>query len=147
MPTSERPVALTTPTVTVWSSPNGLPIAIAHSPTRGVSESPSFATVSSVVGSKRITARSVLVSVPTMRPRNSCLDERRTVTPAGPTPPEELVEEILERRVVGERSGNRRRTPRARHLDRADVHHGRAHALGDVHERRLERVGSARRRA
>src|SRR5437773_3428615 len=44
IPTSDRPVALTTPTVTVWSSPNGLPIAIAHSPTRSLSESPSAAT-------------------------------------------------------------------------------------------------------
>src|SRR3989449_4399070 len=53
IPTSDRPVALTTPTVTVWSSPNGLPIAIAHSPTRSLSESPSEATVSGAVGSNR----------------------------------------------------------------------------------------------
>src|SRR5437773_2470640 len=51
VPTSDRPVALTTPTVTVWSSPNGLPIAIAHSPTRSLSESPSAATVSGALGS------------------------------------------------------------------------------------------------
>ena len=45
MPTSERPVALMTPTVTVWSSPKGFPMAMAHSPTRSASELPSAATV------------------------------------------------------------------------------------------------------
>jgi hypothetical protein len=63
-PTSERPVALITPTVTVWSSPKGLPMAMAHSPTRSASEFPRVAIVSSWSGWKRITARSVLGSVP-----------------------------------------------------------------------------------
>ena len=46
-PTSERPVALITSTVTVWSRPKGLPMAIAHSPTFSASELPRVATVSS----------------------------------------------------------------------------------------------------
>ena len=41
IPTSDRPIALTTPTVTVCSSPKGLPIAMAHSPTSMRSEFPS----------------------------------------------------------------------------------------------------------
>ena len=52
MPTSERPVALMTPTVTVWSRPKGLPMAMAHSPTRSASELPRLATVSSWSGWK-----------------------------------------------------------------------------------------------
>ena len=84
MPTSARPVALTTPTVTVWSSPNGLPIAIAHSPTRSASELPSVATRTSAGASNLMIAMSVLESEPTMRPRNSCLSARRTVTASAP---------------------------------------------------------------
>src|SRR5712691_7519469 len=137
MPTSDRPVALTTPTVTVWSSPNGLPIAIAHSPTRSLSESPSVATVSGVVGSKRMTARSVFASVPTIRPRDSSFEERRTVTPSAPrTAPEELVEKVFERRVVGERP-ECRGAAEARDLHRADVDHGRSDALGHTDKGRL----------
>jgi len=84
MPTSERPVALTTPTVTVWSSPNGLPMAIAHSPTRSVSESASAATRTSPTGWNFTMARSVLASVPTMRPWISCLEDSLTVTLSAP---------------------------------------------------------------
>jgi len=50
MPTSERPVALMTPTVTVWSRPKGFPMAMAHSPTRRASELPRLATVISWSG-------------------------------------------------------------------------------------------------
>ena len=64
IPTSERPVALTTPTVTVCSRPNGLPIAMAHSPTSIRSESPSFAAIRPSSAGIWITARSVVASVP-----------------------------------------------------------------------------------
>ena len=84
IPTSARPVALTTPTVTVLSSPKGLPIAIAHSPTRSVSEFPSVATATGASGSNWITARSVVTSAPMMRPEYSRFDARRSSTPSAP---------------------------------------------------------------
>ena len=58
--------ALTMPVVTVWSSPNGLPIAITPSPTSTAEESASSSGLSADAGaSTSITARSVDGSVPT----------------------------------------------------------------------------------
>lgn len=79
IPTSDRPVALTTPTVSVWSRPKGFPMAMAHSPTRSASEFPSLATGRSFLVSTRITARSVLGSAPTTLPLASCLSENFTL--------------------------------------------------------------------
>jgi hypothetical protein len=45
-----RDVALMTPTVTVWSYPNGLPIAITQSPASICEESPNFASDSGRFG-------------------------------------------------------------------------------------------------
>ncbi len=61
-----RPVADTTPTVRDRSSPNGLPIAIAPSPTRTARELPSGSTVSrpATAGSTFTSARSVDASRP-----------------------------------------------------------------------------------
>ena len=59
----ERPNALTTPAVTVYWKPYGLPIAIASWPTRSFWESPSSATVR-FGASIRTTARSVAGSSP-----------------------------------------------------------------------------------
>ena len=84
MPTSERPVALTTPTVTVCSRPKGLPIAMAHSPTSMRSESPSRAATTPSPAGMRITARSVLESVPTIFPVTSFLLWKRTVISSAP---------------------------------------------------------------
>ena len=84
IPTSERPVALTTPTVTVCSSPNGLPMAMAHSPTSMRSESPSFAAMMLSSAGIRITARSVVASVPTIFPATSFLLWNRTVISSAP---------------------------------------------------------------
>ncbi len=54
-----RPVALTTPRVTVLSRPNGFPTAMANSPTLRREESPSVATGSFPGGWIRSTATSV----------------------------------------------------------------------------------------
>ena len=45
-----RDVALMTPTVTVWSYPNGFPIAITQSPASICDESPNFASWSVRLG-------------------------------------------------------------------------------------------------
>src|SRR5574341_98206 len=78
MPTSDRPTALMTPTVTVWSSPKGLPMAMAHSPIRILPESPNVATGRSSGASILITARSVLESLPMTVAENFRLSARRT---------------------------------------------------------------------
>ena len=72
-----RSLALTIPVVTVWSRPNGLPIAITGSPTCSRSESPrgSTARAEESIFSK---ARSVGGSVPTTRAACSVPRERRT---------------------------------------------------------------------
>jgi hypothetical protein len=63
-----RSVADTTPSVSERSRPNGLPIAIAVSPTRTLFESPrGSGSKSAVLGSMRSSARSVPGSRPTMR--------------------------------------------------------------------------------
>ena len=76
MPSWLRPSALTMPQVTVWPTPNGLPIASTTSPTCSASELPSVMTgsLSSAIFS---TARSVSGSVPitlarASRPSLSC---------------------------------------------------------------------------
>src|SRR5205814_7152688 len=56
------------------------------------------------------------------------------------TAPEELVEEVLERGIFREGARHRRRPPGARDLHGPDVDDGGPDALGDAHERRLERV-------
>ena len=55
----------TMPAVTEPPRLNGLPIAITHSPSRTLSESPNLTALSGLVGLTRSTARSVLVSLPT----------------------------------------------------------------------------------
>src|SRR3989304_1484162 len=121
MPTSERPVALTTPTVTVWSSPNGLPIAIAHSPTRRASESPSVATVGAAAGSNRITAKPVFVSAaargpadPRRRARRAGHLDRAEVDARGPPVVGDGDEGRLERLGAAVRPSARRGRPGAR---------------------------------
>src|SRR3989304_5410418 len=101
MPTSERPVALTTPTVTVWSSPNGLPIAIAPSP------SPPAA-----AGAGRGGVVRQDVAAPVDDPARAEPGPVELLR-ARPPPAEELVEEVLERGIVGERPRHRRRGPPA----------------------------------
>ena len=63
---SARPLAETTPTVTVCSMARGLPTAITHSPTRSASESPSGSGVNGPFPSTRISATSVAGSRPTI---------------------------------------------------------------------------------
>src|SRR5439155_1684784 len=63
-PGRTRPLALTTPTVTVCSYCRGLPTAITQSPTRMASESPSLRYGSFLSILMRMSARSVLGSVP-----------------------------------------------------------------------------------
>ena len=58
--------AETMPAVTVPPSPNGLPIAITHSPKRSFSESPNCTALSGLAGFTRSSAMSVLVSRPTI---------------------------------------------------------------------------------
>src|SRR5438876_69571 len=53
-----------------------------------------------------------------------------TVTPR----PEELVEEVLEKRVLGKGTGRHWRPTTPRHLHRADVDDGGPDVLGDAHE-------------
>ncbi len=60
-----RPLKETTPTVTLFPSPNGLPIAITHSPTSTWSESARSRTVSGSLGSILRRATSVRASRPT----------------------------------------------------------------------------------
>ena len=57
--------AETMPAVTVPPRLNGLPIAITHSPSRSLSESPNLTAVSGFVGLNFSTARSVFLSTPT----------------------------------------------------------------------------------
>ena len=64
---------------------------------------------------------------------------------AGAPRPEELVEEILVRRVIRERAGNDGWTPAPGDLDGADMYHGRPHVFSDAHECGLERLGRVRR--
>ena len=63
----DRPVALTTPAVTVCSKPSGLPMAIASCPGLMVFESCSSSDGAEKCPSVRITAISVSGSSPTMR--------------------------------------------------------------------------------
>ena len=83
-PTRVRPVAEMMPAVTVRSSPNGLPMAMAHWPMRSLSESPSSATGRAAPpGSTLSTARSVFGSRPTMVAGNFLSSDRRTsISPA-----------------------------------------------------------------
>ena len=77
-PRSMRPVALITPRVTVLSSPNGFPTAIAHSPTFNLVEFPRTATGSFRDGLIRRRAISVRGSAPTIFARYSVRSESRT---------------------------------------------------------------------
>ena len=58
--------AETMPAVTVPPRLNGLPIAITHSPSRSLSESPNFTATSGLAGLNFSTARSVFLSTPTI---------------------------------------------------------------------------------
>ena len=64
---SARPVWLTMPSVTVWSSPNGLPITSTHSATTTWSESPSGTNGSGRLASTLSSATSDSASAPTTR--------------------------------------------------------------------------------
>ena len=64
---SARPVWLTMPSVTVWSSPNGLPITSTHSATTTWSESPSGTNGSGRLASILSSATSDSASAPTTR--------------------------------------------------------------------------------
>ncbi len=76
-----RSTALRYPTVTVPSSPNGLPMAMASWPTRNSSSTASSAAcMSTSPGSKPTTATSEAVSAPTTSPSSRVPSESRTVT-------------------------------------------------------------------
>jgi hypothetical protein len=77
----KRSLALTMPVVTVWSRPNGLPIAITGSPTCSLSESPN-GSVGRPVASIFSSAMSVLPSLPTTRARCSLWSPRWTTISA-----------------------------------------------------------------
>ena len=57
--------AETMPAVTVPPRLNGLPMAITHSPSRSLSESPNFTALSGLSACTRSSARSTLESLPT----------------------------------------------------------------------------------
>ena len=57
-----RPTALTTPTVTVWRYPNGLPMAITQSPGAICAESPNFTSGSAPFGLSTSSMRALSVS-------------------------------------------------------------------------------------
>ena len=78
---SVRPRALTTPAVTVYWNPYGLPMAITSWPTRIAEESPSGAATRSSP-EMRTTARSVSGSAPTRRASNCRPSARVAVTVA-----------------------------------------------------------------
>ena len=79
-----RPLALTTPTVTVWLSSNGLPMAITHSPTSRASELPRGST-GRLLPSILMMATSDCGSVPTTLAVNSRWSARRTVIFSAPS--------------------------------------------------------------
>ena len=79
-----RCLALTIPAVTEFSSPNGEPIAITHSPTLRRLESP-ILTAGKPLASILTTATSVRLSAPTMRALNSRLSVRVTITSSAPS--------------------------------------------------------------
>ncbi len=81
MPTPARPRALTTPSVTVWFRENGLPMAITHSATFNLDESPQ-GTTGRFVASTFSNAKSVHESTPTILARNSRRSPMATVTSA-----------------------------------------------------------------
>ena len=71
--------AETMPAVTVPPRLNGLPIAITHSPSRSLSLSPNFTALSGLSGLTRSSARSVLVSRPTISAFNVLPSLRMTL--------------------------------------------------------------------
>ena len=81
---SERPLALTMPAVTVFSKPNGEPIATTHSPTLSLVGSPKR-TAGRPVASILITAMSVRRSAPITLALNSRLSVKRTVISSAPS--------------------------------------------------------------
>ena len=76
-PTTVRATLLTTPEVTVWSRPQGLPMAMAIWPTR---MSAVVAAAGRPLSSTRTTATSLLASAPTRVPSRRVPSARRTVT-------------------------------------------------------------------
>ncbi|MCC2673941.1 MAG: hypothetical protein K0R58_888 [Ramlibacter sp.] len=80
-----RPLALTMPAVTVFSRPNGEPIAITHSPTFSLLTSP-IRTNGRPVASILMTATSVRLSgVPITFALNSLLSGKVTSTSSAPS--------------------------------------------------------------
>ena len=79
-----RCLALTMPAVTVFSRPNGEPIAMTHSPTFSRDTSPIF-TAGSPLASIFTTATSVRLSKPTRRALNSRLSVSVTSTSSAPS--------------------------------------------------------------
>ena len=82
-PATRRRVALTIPWVTVWPTPNGLPMASTTSPTRSGGALPS-GIAGSEPASMRSTARSVSGSVPIRRP--TCREPSESCTPMRAAP-------------------------------------------------------------
>ena len=80
----ERALAETIPAVTVLFSPSGLPTASTHSPTFR-SSLLAMAMVGRFLPSTLIRARSVVLSVPTIRAENSRLSFRVTVNSSAPS--------------------------------------------------------------
>ena len=79
-----RCLALTMPAVTVFSRPNGEPMAMTHSPTRSRLTSPIF-TGERPLASILTTATSVRLSAPTTRALNSRLSGRVTMSSSAPS--------------------------------------------------------------
>ena len=79
-----RCLAETMPDVTVFSSPNGDPMAMTHSPTRSLLISPIF-TAGRPLASIFTTATSVRLSLPTILALNSRLSVSVTMTSSAPS--------------------------------------------------------------
>ena len=76
---NSRPSALITPTVSVWSSPNGLPTASTRRPTSRSAERPSASGTMRATGARIFsTARSFSGAAPTSRASQSDLSARVT---------------------------------------------------------------------
>ena len=81
----ERFLAESTPSVTVWSRPKGLPMAITHSPTSTLSESPKRAGCILPAPSTWTTARSLFGSEPTSLPETVRPSRNVTFTSSAPS--------------------------------------------------------------
>ncbi|MNC92270.1 hypothetical protein D3C83_86650 [compost metagenome] len=80
-----RPLPETMPAVTVFSKPNGEPIATTHSPTLSLPGSPNLTAGSAPVGSILISAMSDRLSLPITLALNSRLSVSLTVISSAPS--------------------------------------------------------------